>query len=79
MHIATSVFCRVAQRLSEQLVAQVPEYWGGLMCNRIGAGPADKLLQYARLIGPKEALRLGLVDQVHGVATLNAMHDPPAV
>ena len=44
---------------------QVPEYWGALMCNRIGSGPADKLLQYARLVSPQEALRLGLVDQVN--------------
>lgn len=42
----------------------VPEYWGALMAQRIGAGPADKMLQFARLVSPQEALKLGLVDQV---------------
>ena len=42
----------------------VPEFWGALMAQRIGAGPADKMLQFARLVPPQEALKLGLVDQV---------------
>lgn len=42
----------------------VPECWGALMAQRIGAGAADKMLQFARLVSPQEALKLGLVDQV---------------
>lgn len=42
----------------------VPECWGALMAQRIGAGAADKMLQFARLVSPQEALTLGLVDQV---------------
>ena len=55
---------------SAVLCMQVPEYWGALMCNRIGAGPADKLLKYAKLISPNEALRLGLIDQVTKLGVL---------
>lgn len=42
----------------------VPECWGALMAQRIGAGAADKMLQFARLVSPQEALKLGLVDQL---------------
>ena len=42
----------------------VPECWAQLMVRRIGAGPADKLLQFARLVAPAEAKSLGMIDQV---------------
>ena len=42
----------------------MPECWAQLMVRRIGAGPADKLLQFARLVSPAEAKSLGMIDQV---------------
>lgn len=42
----------------------VPAYWIKLMTSVIGQGKADKMCQYARMIGADEALTIGFVDQV---------------
>ena len=42
----------------------VPGYWIKLMTSIIGQGKADKMCQYARMIGADEALKIGFVDQV---------------
>jgi enoyl-CoA hydratase/carnithine racemase len=42
----------------------VPKYWGLLMQRIVGAGPAEKLLQFAVMATPEEAKELGLVDDV---------------
>jgi 3,2-trans-enoyl-CoA isomerase len=42
----------------------VPKYWGLLMQRIVGAGPAEKLLQFAVMATPDEAKELGLVDDV---------------
>lgn len=42
----------------------VPAYWIKLMTSVIGQGKADKMCQYARMIGADEALKIGFVDQV---------------
>src|SRR5271155_1315193 len=42
----------------------VPAYWIKLMTSIIGQGKADKMCQYARMIGADEALKVGFVDYV---------------
>lgn len=42
----------------------VPKYWGMLMQNTVGAGPAEKLLQFAVMVAPDEAKELGLIDEI---------------
>jgi len=42
----------------------VPEMWIKLMISIIGQGRADKLVQFARFVTAREALALGLVDEV---------------
>ena len=38
--------------------------WAGAMERLVGGGTAEKLLQFAALLSPQEALRIGLVDEV---------------
>ena len=42
----------------------VPKMWAGLMARIIGVGPAEKLLQFAVMLGPAEAKQLGLIDDI---------------
>ena len=42
----------------------VPKYWGKLMERVIGSGKAEKLLQFAQLVKAKQALDIGLVDEI---------------
>ena len=42
----------------------VPAYWIKLMTSIIGQGKADKMCQYARMIGADEAIKVGFVDHV---------------
>jgi len=42
----------------------VPKYWGRLMERAIGSGKAEKLLQFAQLVKAKQALEIGLVDEI---------------
>lgn len=42
----------------------VPKMWAALMARLVGQGPAEKLLQFAAMLKPAEARRLGLVDEV---------------
>jgi enoyl-CoA hydratase/carnithine racemase len=42
----------------------VPKYWGRLMERVIGSGKAEKLLQFAQLVKAKQALDIGLVDEI---------------
>lgn len=43
----------------------VPPFWARLMANVIGNGPAERLCLTAAVISPQEALKLGMIDQVH--------------
>lgn len=42
----------------------VPKMWAALMARLVGQAPSEKLLQFAAMLKPREALRLGLVDEV---------------
>ncbi|KAJ3092457.1 hypothetical protein HK102_007081 [Quaeritorhiza haematococci] len=42
----------------------VPLYWIPLMVSLVGQGKADKLMQYAVMLKPAEALKIGLIDEV---------------
>ena len=42
----------------------VPAMWARLMVNTIGQGKSEQMLQFARLVSPQDALRLGLLDKV---------------
>lgn len=42
----------------------VPKYWGALMARVIGLAATDRLLQRGAMVDPREALRLGLVDEL---------------
>jgi enoyl-CoA hydratase/carnithine racemase len=42
----------------------VPKFWGLLMQQAVGVGPADKLLQFAVMVSPAEAKEMGMVDVV---------------
>lgn len=42
----------------------VPKYWAGVMANVIGHAPAERLLLCGTMVGPDQALKLGLVDEL---------------
>ena len=42
----------------------MPKMWAGLMARIIGAGPAERLLQFAVMLPPNEAKAVGLIDDV---------------
>ena len=42
----------------------MPVYWARLLANVVGQAAAEKLSYNATLASPKQALELGLVDQV---------------
>lgn len=50
----------------------VPEYWQALLGRVVGAGAAERLCLFARLVAPAEGARLGLVDAVVSVDALDA-------
>lgn len=42
----------------------VPKYWGMLMARTVGNGPAEKLLQFAKMPSSTRAKEMGLVDEI---------------
>lgn len=42
----------------------VPKYWALLMARTIGTAPAERILQFGRMLNVQEAKGLGLVDEV---------------
>ena len=42
----------------------VPAVWGKLLAYTVGQGKADKMTMFAQLVPAKEALKIGLVDQI---------------